>query len=74
MQPFLENINRRSHNDRSWKLTLANSKIANIRHLPYEERLKRRRLQADLITTFKIFKGLLDIDPNLFSFLPVDAA
>ncbi len=28
-----------------------------------------RRLRADLITTFKIFKGLLDIDPNLF-FLP----
>ncbi len=25
--------------------------------------------QADLITAFKLFKGLLDIDPNLF-FLP----
>ncbi len=48
-----------------------------MRHLPYEERLQqlglhslqRRRLLDDLITAFKIFKGLLDIDPNLF-FLP----
>ncbi len=46
-------------------------------HLLYEERLQRlglhslqrRRLRADLITVFKIFKGLVDIDPNLF-FLP----
>ncbi len=48
-----------------------------MRHLPYEERqqrlglhyLQRRRLWADLIIAFKIFTGLLDIDPNLF-FLP----
>ncbi len=48
-----------------------------MRHLPYEERLRllglhslqRRRLRDDLITAFKIFTGLLDIDPNLF-FLP----
>ncbi len=48
-----------------------------MRHLPYEERLQRlglhslqrRRLRDDLITPFKIFTGLLDIDPNLF-FLP----
>ncbi len=40
-----------------------------MRHLPNEERLQRRRLQADLITALKIFTGLLDIDPNLF-FLP----
>ncbi len=46
-------------------------------NLSYEERLQwlclhslqRRRLRTDLITAFKIFKGLLDIDPNLF-FLP----
>ncbi len=46
-------------------------------HLPYEEILQRlslhflqrRRLRADLITAFKVFTGLLDIDPNLF-FLP----
>ncbi len=45
-----------------------------MRHLPYEERLQRlglhslqrRRLRDDLITAFKIFKGLLDIDPNFF--------
>ncbi len=40
-----------------------------MRHLPYEERLQRRLLRANLITAFKIFKGLLVIDPNLF-FLP----
>ncbi len=48
---------------------LATRLVIGIRHLPYEERLQRRRLLADLITAFKIFKGLLDIDPNLF-FLP----
>ncbi len=45
-----------------------------MRHLPYEERLQRlgihsllrRRLWVDLITAFKIFTGLLDVDPNLF--------
>ncbi len=52
----------------------ANSKIryrvgTGFCHLPYEERLQRRRLRADLITAFKIFTGLLDMDPNLF-FLP----
>ncbi len=53
-----------------------------MRHLPYEERLQRlglysvqqRRLRADLIPAFKILTGLWDIDPNLFSFLPLDAA
>ncbi len=40
-----------------------------MRHLPYEERLQGRRLRADLITAFRNFTGLLDIDPNLF-FLP----
>ncbi len=50
--------------------------VTGFRHRSHEERLQRlglhslqRRLQADLITAFKIFKGLLDIDPNLF-FLP----
>ncbi len=46
-----------------------------MRHLPYEERLQRlgfhslqrRRLRADLITAFKVFTGLLDIDPNFFN-------
>ncbi len=56
---------------------LATRLVTGIRHLLYEEGLqrlglhclKRRRPRTDLITTFKIFKGLLDIDPNLL-FLP----
>ncbi len=43
--------------------------ITGICHLSYEEKLQRRRLQADLITAFKLFTGRFDIDPNLF-FLP----
>ncbi len=51
--------------------------VTGMIHHPYEERLQRlglhslqrRRPRADLLTTFKLFKGLLDIDPNLF-FLP----
>ncbi len=35
-----------------------------MRHLHYEERLQR------LITAFKIFKGILDIDPHLLSLPP----
>ncbi len=45
-----------------------------MRHLPYEEKLQRLGLQADLITAFKIFLGLLDFDPDLFSSLPIGAA
>ncbi len=56
---------------------LATRMVTGMRHLPYEERLQRlglhslqrRRFRYDLITTIQIFKGLLDIDPNLF-FLP----
>ncbi len=56
---------------------LATRLVTGMRHLPCEERLQRlglhclqrRRLRGDLITAFEIFKGLLDIDPNLF-FLP----
>ncbi len=52
--------------------------VTGMRHLPYEERLQplglhslqRRRLRDDLITAFKIFKGLLDINPNLFFLTP----
>ncbi len=50
--------------------------IIGIRHLPYEERLQRLRLNflqlqplwADLITAFKISTGRLDVDPNMFFF------
>ncbi len=57
---------------------LATRLVTGMRHLPYEERLQRlglyslqrRRRRADLITAFKIFTGLLDIDPNLFFFPP----
>ncbi len=56
---------------------LATRLVTGMCHLPYEERLQRlglhslqrRRLRDDLITAIKIFKDLLDIDPNLF-FLP----
>ncbi len=56
---------------------LAARLVTGMRHLPYDERLQLlglhslqwRRLRDDLITAFKIFKGLLDIDPNLL-FLP----
>ncbi len=48
--------------------------ITAIRHHPYEERrqplghhsLQRWQLRADLIFTFKVFTGPLDVDPNLF--------
>ncbi len=57
---------------------LATRLVTGMRHLPYEKRLQRlglyslqrRRLRDDLITAFKIFKGLLDIDPNLFCLPP----
>ncbi len=40
------------------------SLVTGMRHLPYEERLQRPGLRADLITTFKIFLGLLDFEPD----------
>ncbi len=42
--------------------------VAGIKHLERIQSLATR-LRDDLIAAFKIFKGLLDIDPNLF-FLP----
>ncbi len=52
--------------------------VTSIRHLPCEERLQRlglhslqlQRLRADLITAFKLFTGLLDVDSNLFCLPP----
>ncbi len=43
-------------------------------HLPYEERLQRRRLRTELIIALKMFAGLLDVDFNMFFSLPLDAA
>ncbi len=48
--------------------------VSGIYHLSFEERLQqlglyslqRRRLRADLITTFKMFIGFLDVDPSFF--------
>ncbi len=57
---------------------LATRLVAGIRHLPYEQRLRRlglhslqrQRVRTDLITAFKVCTGLLGIDQNLFFFLP----
>ncbi len=70
---LVANINRLERIQR-----LATRLVTGKRHLPYEERLQRlglhslqrRRLRGDFITAFKIFKGLLDIDPNLFFLHP----
>ncbi len=53
----------------------ATSLVPGMRHLQQRLQrlvlhfLQRRRLRVDLITAFKVFKGLLDIDPNLFFLL-----
>ncbi len=58
---------------------LATRLVIGLHHVPNEERLqrlglhslRRRLIRAYLIAVFKIFTGLLDMDPSMFFFLPI---
>ena len=53
--------------------------VTGIGSLPYEERLKRlglptlqaRRERGDMVETYKILNGMVDVDPNLW-FTPLE--
>ncbi len=57
---------------------LATRSVRGLRHEPHEERLRQlnlfslesRRLRADLILAFKIFKGGVDLNPSEFFLRP----
>ncbi len=55
---------------------LATRLVRGLRHAPYEERLRQlnffslKRLRADLISAFKIFKGEVDLSPSDFFHRP----
>ncbi len=58
---------------------LATRLVTGHHHVPHEERLQqlclhplhRQLVWVDLIVVFKIFTGLLDMDPSIFFFLPI---
>ncbi len=62
-------------NQLEWVQRLATRLVRSLRHVPYEERLRqllaeRRRLRADLILAFKIFKEEVDLNPSEFFLRP----
>ncbi len=57
---------------------IATRLVRGLRHVPYEDMLRqlnlfsveRRRLRADLMLAFKIFKGEVDLNPSEFCLRP----
>ncbi len=65
-------------NQLDWVQRLATRLVRALRQVPYEERLRqlnlfsleRRRLWADLMLAFKMFKGEVDLNPSEFFLRP----